>query len=178
MPIDLQPVEFFMQEKELCEMKYSGNINYSKHIMIGPMPPEPVHFISTIPSVLTESNSIFFFNLRGKPKFVFHFGAIVIIILAQERKSSPTQTQEGEMYLFWWIGSVLYILDEARKHVKFNIICQNSRNFMLMVKCFCFHRILNKLTPDKFEKLCHELLSVGIETKYILKGVILLVSWT
>ncbi|KAJ7370971.1 Eukaryotic translation initiation factor 4 gamma 2 [Desmophyllum pertusum] len=35
--------------------------------------------------------------------------------------------------------------------------------------------ILNKLTPDKFEKLCHELLSVGIETKYILKGVILLV---
>lgn len=35
--------------------------------------------------------------------------------------------------------------------------------------------ILNKLTPDKFEKLCHELLQVGIETKYILKGVILLV---
>lgn len=35
--------------------------------------------------------------------------------------------------------------------------------------------ILNKLTPDKFEKLCHELLEVGIETKYVLKGVILLV---
>lgn len=35
--------------------------------------------------------------------------------------------------------------------------------------------ILNKLTPDKFDKLCHELLGVGIETKYILKGVILLV---
>lgn len=35
--------------------------------------------------------------------------------------------------------------------------------------------ILNKLTPDKFDKLCNELLGVGIETKYILKGVILLV---
>lgn len=35
--------------------------------------------------------------------------------------------------------------------------------------------ILNKLTPDKFDKLCHELLGVGIQTKYILKGVILLV---
>ena len=43
---------------------------------------------------------------------------------------------------------------------------------------FCFLRILNKLTPDKFEKLCNELLGVGIETKYILKGVILLVSKT
>ena len=38
------------------------------------------------------------------------------------------------------------------------------------------YRILNKLTPDKFDKLCNELLGVGIETKYILKGVILLVS--
>lgn len=47
---------------------------------------------------------------------------------------------------------------------------------LLHGKCFCFCRILNKLTPDKFEKLCNELLGVGIETKYILKGVILLVS--
>ena len=43
------------------------------------------------------------------------------------------------------------------------------------VVCFAC-RILNKLTPDKFDKLCNELLGVGIETKYILKGVILLVS--
>lgn len=118
-------------------MKYSGNVSYSlqlwgitKHIMIGPMPPEPVHFIS-------QSQAVFSFfglevNSSGKTKFSFHFEAMIIIIL--------------------------------------------TRNFMLMVKCSCFHRILNKLTPDKFEKLCHELLGVGIETKYILKGVILLVS--
>ena len=40
------------------------------------------------------------------------------------------------------------------------------------------YRILNKLTPEKFEKLCNELLHVGIETKFILKGIILLVSHT
>lgn len=40
--------------------------------------------------------------------------------------------------------------------------------------CCCFS-VLNKLTPDKFDKLLHELLNVGIETKYILKGLILLV---
>lgn len=39
-----------------------------------------------------------------------------------------------------------------------------------------FIRILNKLTPEKFEKLSDELLHVGIETKFILKGIILLVS--
>ena len=39
----------------------------------------------------------------------------------------------------------------------------------------CF-RILNKLSPEKFDKLSLELLNVGIETQVILKGVILLVS--
>ena len=34
---------------------------------------------------------------------------------------------------------------------------------------------LNKLTPEKFDKLCLELLSVGVESKHILKGVILLI---
>ena len=36
--------------------------------------------------------------------------------------------------------------------------------------------ILNKLTPEKFDKLCLELLNVGVDSKLILKGVILLVS--
>ncbi|XP_063105848.1 eukaryotic translation initiation factor 4 gamma 2 [Cavia porcellus] len=35
--------------------------------------------------------------------------------------------------------------------------------------------ILNKLTPEKFDKLCLELLNVGVESKLILKGVILLI---
>ncbi|CAB4002307.1 eukaryotic translation initiation factor 4 gamma 2-like, partial [Paramuricea clavata] len=35
--------------------------------------------------------------------------------------------------------------------------------------------ILNKLTPEKFEKLSDELLHVGIDTKFVLKGIILLV---
>lgn len=44
-------------------------------------------------------------------------------------------------------------------------------------KCdFFFLSILNKLTPEKFDKLCLELLNVGVESKLILKGVILLVS--
>lgn len=36
--------------------------------------------------------------------------------------------------------------------------------------------ILNKLAPEKFDKLCLELLNVGVDSKLILKGVILLVS--
>ncbi|KAK5935305.1 hypothetical protein CgunFtcFv8_020680 [Champsocephalus gunnari] len=35
--------------------------------------------------------------------------------------------------------------------------------------------ILNKLTPEKFDKLCLELLNVGVESKLILKGTILLI---
>uniref|UniRef100_A0A668A5Q8 Eukaryotic translation initiation factor 4 gamma 2 n=1 Tax=Myripristis murdjan TaxID=586833 RepID=A0A668A5Q8_9TELE len=35
--------------------------------------------------------------------------------------------------------------------------------------------ILNKLTPEKFDKLCLELLNVGVDSKVILKGVILLI---
>ena len=38
------------------------------------------------------------------------------------------------------------------------------------------HSILNKLTPEKFDKLCLELLNVGVESKLILKGVILLIG--
>ena len=38
-----------------------------------------------------------------------------------------------------------------------------------------FTRILNKLTPDKFDKLSLELLNVGIDSPQILKGIILLV---
>lgn len=42
-------------------------------------------------------------------------------------------------------------------------------------KPIIFFRILNKLTPEKFDKLSLELLNVGIETQVILKGIILLV---
>lgn len=37
-------------------------------------------------------------------------------------------------------------------------------------------RILNKLTPEKFDKLSLELLNVGIDSQTVLKGIILLVS--
>ena len=40
----------------------------------------------------------------------------------------------------------------------------------------CLCSILNKLTPEKFDKLCLELLNVGVDSKLVLKGVILLVS--
>lgn len=43
--------------------------------------------------------------------------------------------------------------------------------------CLFLFSILNKLTPEKFDKLCLELLNVGVESKLILKGVILLVRW-
>jgi len=36
--------------------------------------------------------------------------------------------------------------------------------------------ILNKLTPEKFEKLTADILNVGLESVVVLKGVILLVS--
>lgn len=62
-------------------MKYFENLNYFKYIMIGFMLLELVYFIFIIFLVLIELNSIFFFNLRGKLKFVFYFGVIVIIIL-------------------------------------------------------------------------------------------------
>lgn len=35
--------------------------------------------------------------------------------------------------------------------------------------------ILNKLTPEKFDKLCLELLNVGLDSKVVLKGIILLI---
>uniref|UniRef100_A0A8C4I9R6 Eukaryotic translation initiation factor 4 gamma 2 n=1 Tax=Dicentrarchus labrax TaxID=13489 RepID=A0A8C4I9R6_DICLA len=35
--------------------------------------------------------------------------------------------------------------------------------------------ILNKLTPEKFDKLCLELLNVGVDSKLVLKGIILLI---
>jgi len=37
-------------------------------------------------------------------------------------------------------------------------------------------RILNKLTPEKFDKLSLELLNVGIDSQTVLKGIILLVG--
>lgn len=89
----------------------------------------------------------------------------------------PSQMREMCIHLYGFVIFNETFLDEIKKKTcQVNIIWTNSRNFMLIVVCFCFPRILNKLTPDKFEKLCHELIGVGIETKYILKGVILLVS--
>lgn len=41
---------------------------------------------------------------------------------------------------------------------------------------FIYHSILNKITPEKFEKLTRDLLNVGISSKTILKGIIILVS--
>lgn len=41
-----------------------------------------------------------------------------------------------------------------------------------------FSSILNKLTPEKFDKLSLELLNVGIDSQVILKGIILLVRTT
>uniref|UniRef100_A0A8C2ZCD4 Eukaryotic translation initiation factor 4 gamma 2 n=2 Tax=Cyclopterus lumpus TaxID=8103 RepID=A0A8C2ZCD4_CYCLU len=35
--------------------------------------------------------------------------------------------------------------------------------------------ILNKLTPDRFDKLCLELLNAGVDSKLVLKGIILLI---
>ena len=42
---------------------------------------------------------------------------------------------------------------------------------------FFYSSILNKLTPEKFDKLSLELLNVGIANQIILKGIILLVGF-
>ena len=44
-------------------------------------------------------------------------------------------------------------------------------------KCYFNSSILNKLTPEKFDKLSLELLNVGIANQVILKGIILLVCY-
>ena len=46
-----------------------------KHITIGPMSPEPVHFIFSLPTAFPESSSIFFYDLEvnssGKQHLLF-----------------------------------------------------------------------------------------------------------
>lgn len=66
----------------------------------------------------------------------------------------------------------------------FNCCKINKLNYLVVCaskeeskSCLPFSsRILNKLSPEKFDKLSLELLNVGIESQVILKGVILLVS--
>lgn len=52
-------------------------------------------------------------------------------------------------------------------------------DFLMLLPFPCplvfFSSILNKLTPEKFDKLCLELLNVGVDSKLVLKGIILLV---
>lgn len=45
-----------------------------------------------------------------------------------------------------------------------------------MLNFSIFFSILNKLTPEKFDKLSLELLNVGINSELVLRGVILLVN--
>lgn len=49
-------------------------------------------------------------------------------------------------------------------------------SFFFCCYYYYFCSILNKLTPEKFDKLCLELLNVGVDSKLVLKGIILLVS--
>uniref|UniRef100_A0AAQ5XUP9 Eukaryotic translation initiation factor 4 gamma 2 n=1 Tax=Amphiprion ocellaris TaxID=80972 RepID=A0AAQ5XUP9_AMPOC len=47
--------------------------------------------------------------------------------------------------------------------------------FFNLLPFLLFLSILNKLTPEKFDKLCLELLNVGVDSKLVLKGTILLI---
>ena len=51
-------------------------------------------------------------------------------------------------------------------------ICTINHSFWQQIR-----GILNKLTPEKFEKLVTDILNVGLDSTTILKGVILLVSY-
>nr|XP_054762055.1 eukaryotic translation initiation factor 4 gamma 2-like [Lytechinus pictus] len=62
-----------------------------------------------------------------------------------------------------WVPPSTSRRDESGSHDKQDIVFRRVRG------------ILNKLTPEKFDKLCLELLNVGIHSKVILKGIILLV---
>ncbi len=42
--------------------------------------------------------------------------------------------------------------------------------------CIVTCSILNRLTPEKFDKLSFELLNVGIDSQLVLKGIIILVG--
>ena len=48
--------------------------------------------------------------------------------------------------------------------------------FFTISSSFQVRGILNKLTPEKFEKLISDILNIGLDSTTILKGVILLVS--
>lgn len=63
----------------------------------------------------------------------------------------------------------------AVQHTPFTL--NNNNHLHVHVYIHFFYRILNKLTPDNFEKLSLELARhAGINNKEILKGAILLVS--
>src|SRR5437899_3367128 len=47
--------------------------------------------------------------------------------------------------------------------------------FFLNAISFSFHRILNKITPEKFDKLSESLIGLGLNSQALLKGVILLI---
>lgn len=53
--------------------------------------------------------------------------------------------------------------------------CRSTDPLRLCLVVSSFSSILNKLTPEKFDKLCLELLNVGVDSKLVLKGIILLV---
>ena len=48
-------------------------------------------------------------------------------------------------------------------------------HFHLKFNVFLFS-ILNKITPEKFDKLCHEIIHLGLNSKVLLKAVAVLVS--
>ncbi|KAK2154182.1 hypothetical protein LSH36_275g09025 [Paralvinella palmiformis] len=55
---------------------------------------------------------------------------------------------------------------------KRNVVNTEERDNVIFRKV---RGILNKLTPEKFDKLSLELLNIGIDSKHILKGIILLI---
>lgn len=62
-----------------------------------------------------------------------------------------------------WIPSTLRRDANAAQNVRYDAIFRRVRG------------LLNKITPEKFEKLCDDILNVGLESPTILKGVILLI---
>ena len=114
--------------------------------------------------------------LRKSPAFVNTF-------LIQKKNFRPTDPNFfghatlTKSLFFLFLGLSLIFVYDCLNHSYIIFFCASS--LPLYYCCYFImyiHRILNKLTPEKFDKLSLELLNVGIDSPVVLKGIILLVS--
>lgn len=114
----------------------------------------------------------------GKPQVqAFRDG---YLLAAWDERSTPTMKKDNTMQSSEkWEGNWFFLFIPSKgltTSVSLYLLDATVSNWLdFFFLCFVFISILNKLTPEKFDKLCLELLNVGVDTKLVLKGIVLLV---